>query len=148
MRYRILEGRSNDVLDLDCLRDNQEELFQLIDELGSDFGSGAEEDEFDLSEEPPTEKTDKINNSSDSEDDLPLSHFQKLQWIRKNIKSKDFPAKENFTSSSVKTPNEYFAEYLNYDFFQLAANYTYTYFLQKNCKENNFTPKKKRNFLE
>ncbi|KAG5880859.1 hypothetical protein JTB14_034268 [Gonioctena quinquepunctata] len=72
-------GRSNDVLDLDCLRDNQEELFQLIDELGSDFGSEAEEDEFDLPEEPPTERTDGINNSSDSEDGLPLSHFQKLQ---------------------------------------------------------------------
>ncbi|KAG5873166.1 hypothetical protein JTB14_009746 [Gonioctena quinquepunctata] len=71
----------------------EEQFFQLIDELGSDFGSEAEEDEFDLPEEPPTERTDEINKSSDSEDDLPLSHFQKLQWTRKIFKSKDFPAK-------------------------------------------------------
>lgn len=70
-----------------------------------------------------------------------------MQWKHGDFRSKDFPLKEKFTPSNVKTPYEYFAKYLDEDFFQSAASYTSQYFLQTNAKENNFTPQEIKKFF-
>jgi Transposase IS4 len=133
---------------LERLENDQEDLFKLLDELGSDFGSeGENEEEYDFPEEPSIERPDEVNISSDSEDDLPLIHFQKLHWKHGNFKSKEFPLQETFTQSEVKTPYEYFSAYLNDNFFQSAASYTSQYFLQTNGKENKFTPQEIKTFF-
>jgi hypothetical protein len=125
---------------LDELERDQEKLYELLDNLGSDFGSDDDDEVGNPPEEtPPADDEEDASVTSDSEDEVPLSTFRKLHWKHGSFHSKDQPSKENITPSDVKTTNEYFEKYLDDDFFQLAATHTSQYFLQSNGKVNNVT---------
>jgi hypothetical protein len=89
---------------LDELERDQEKLYELLDNLGSDFGSDDDDEVGNPPEEtPPADDEEDASVTSDSEDEVPLSTFRKLQWKHGSFHSKDQPSKENITPSDVKT---------------------------------------------
>lgn len=57
--------------------------------MGSDFGFECEQDECEIPEETSVEQLDEADNTSDSEVDMTLIHFQKLQWKHEIFRNKD-----------------------------------------------------------
>ena len=145
------------------MEENPDAIYDLLDEVGSEFD--IEEDDgwnqLDDWEEPDTcevlednfeEPTDTVqpeNDSWDSEDNVPLSFFQKLSWKRGLLQSKpDFTNGDNPASTdTVLTPWQYFKKYLNDDFFQMSADFTARYYHQQTGKPLNLTSEDIKKFF-
>ncbi|KAG5870925.1 hypothetical protein JTB14_013353 [Gonioctena quinquepunctata] len=81
-------GSNNKFINLERLENNPDELFDLLDDVGSDLEIEENEEEtenFDISyldeqkvlEENILPERTPLESDSDSEDNIPLSHFQK-----------------------------------------------------------------------
>lgn len=145
---------------MERLANNPDDLFDLLDELGSDFEVDSQSDDedpnpLDVNAVPNDSDEESIANddeeenvsTSDSESNLPLSRLQTLRWKNGNFHSKEPPSKKDDLPSDVKTPKEYFKEYLDDDFFSLAATHTAQYYLQTSGKQTHVTPEEIKKFF-
>ncbi|KAG5873395.1 hypothetical protein JTB14_017983 [Gonioctena quinquepunctata] len=79
-------GANNKFINLERLENNPDELFDLLDDVGSDLEIEENEEEtenFDISyldEQKVLEERTPLESDSDSEDKIPLPHFQKASW--------------------------------------------------------------------
>ncbi|KAF2883058.1 hypothetical protein ILUMI_23135 [Ignelater luminosus] len=133
------------VINLQKLADNPNELYDLLDEIESNFNNAeAEEWENNVLESETESVFDNIScneelstnaeSSYSSEDDLPLSTFQTLFWKKEAFVSKKDPNDTNTNQNTILTPWEYFRRYLNDDVFEMGAEFTARYYLQQTGK--------------
>ncbi|XP_074034618.1 uncharacterized protein [Leptinotarsa decemlineata] len=135
-------AKSRSVIDLDHLRDNPDAIFDLLDEVGSDFEVDNEESEDDIlleSENPTIAQLDSdidissersISDESDADDpemNMRLSElakkYSKQSWNRIVFDSKNGPQDnmDSIDTNAVSSPWGYFSRYLGESFYELVA---------------------------
>lgn len=128
-------------VDLKKLEENPDELWRLLEESDIEIDSEDDDNSLWADEEPSNqdenqENEDSSEDSSEDEwsgnDDIPLSNL--FKWRRDSFASKSGPKYDDTIEGEVLTPWEYFSKYLNDKFFELCAQRTAQYYLQKNGK--------------
>ncbi|KAG5868518.1 hypothetical protein JTB14_038154 [Gonioctena quinquepunctata] len=109
-----MTARGNEV-DLEHMQRNPNAIFDLLDEIGSEFEIEGEEDNEETyvpaELEPQNENSDESTTESEEEDNIPLSNFQKSHWKRGSLIQKGDPTENFMSSAEVLTPWGYFERF-------------------------------------
>ncbi|XP_050314829.1 uncharacterized protein LOC126749188 [Anthonomus grandis grandis] len=140
---------SKRLLNLERLAANPDDVYELLDDLESDFE--VESDNNDEFFAPPErvlsedEESESSSSSSSSDEDAPRpSTSQKKSsaptWVKQPFEGKEIPTMfDNHEPEPVLSPWGYFSRYFNDEFFEMGAALTSQYYLQQHGRE--ITPK-------
>ncbi|XP_057659551.1 uncharacterized protein LOC130895922 [Diorhabda carinulata] len=140
----MAKNRTKRNINLDELSADLDKIYDLIDEIGSDFDVDSDEDD-DIFESPTivSENSDGEGSEESSNDEKQGSSkvskktsSSDLKWIKMQFEGKDLL--ENITNDNVAevlSPWGYFSKYLNNDFLEVGAELTSRYHLQQTDRE-------------